>query len=57
MNALAFQDVMPIVKYIRDNKLSDQPVFKKILLYCQGDNPSYLQKMFNAKTSNNPRKY
>ena len=57
MHALAFQDIMPIVRYIRENKLSDQPIFKRVLLYCQGDNPSYLRRMFNAKTSSNPRKF
>lgn len=57
LNALAFQDIIPIVRYIQNKKLEDQPEFKKILLYCKGESPSILTKNFNAKTFKKAKKY
>ena len=50
MNALAFQDVVPIVRYIQNKKLGDQPEFKRVLLYCQGESPSSMRRIFNIKS-------
>ena len=50
LNALALQDPIPILEYINRKHLSNDRLFKWILVYCHnGDHPSHLARAFQSK--------
>ena len=55
--ALALQDPIPILRYIRNKPLIDQKVFQPLLKYCTGDPPNQLARAFKSKTTSTSTKY
>jgi hypothetical protein len=55
--ALALQDPIPILRYIRNKPLIVQKVFQPLLKHCTGDPPNQRARAFKSKNTSSSTKY